>query len=85
MNNQKICMTCGATGFPVSVIKGAFGTELLLWLFFLVPGLIYSIWRSTTRCMACPSCGSTQIVPLSTPMGMKMWEEARRQKIGTVV
>ena len=43
--------------------------EIILWLFLIVPGVIYSLWRLTTRAKACPACGTPSLVPLNSPMG----------------
>lgn len=68
--SSRHCMTCGVDGPPVSRTRGSMGIEILLWLCFIVPGLIYSLWRLTTRHQACASCGATNLVPVSTPAAM---------------
>ena len=50
------------------------GVELILWLCFLVPGLIYSVWRMSSYRATCPSCGSENLVPLDSPNGKKILE-----------
>lgn len=75
MAAKKICSTCGHKGSPKTVTKGSIFIELILWLFLLVPGLIYSIWRLTTRHSACVRCGSALIVPLDTPRGQALLKE----------
>jgi hypothetical protein len=47
--------------------KGSFLIEFLLWVCFIVPGLIYSIWRLGTRHKGCPSCGGPMI-PVDSPV-----------------
>jgi hypothetical protein len=64
---KRHCMTCGVDAKPARKIKGSMAVEIILWICFIVPGLIYSIWRSTSRFDACSACGSTQIVPLTAP------------------
>src|SRR5579859_4415219 len=54
----KYCTACGSVGFPVFRQEGSPGIEILLWLTFIVPGIIYSIWRSSTRKWVCASCGN---------------------------
>ena len=49
------CPHCGVTGMPRKVTKGSFGIELILWLFFLLPGLIYSVWRRNSYGASRPS------------------------------
>jgi hypothetical protein len=43
--------------------------ELILWICFIVPGLIYSFWRLSSRYDACSCCGSTALVPVDSPVG----------------
>lgn len=61
------CPNCGSVGEPRTVTKGSMGIEALLWLCFLFPGLLYSIWRLSTRHRACPSCGAPNMVPVDSP------------------
>lgn len=46
--------------------------EVILWLMFLVPGIIYSIWRLTSRHQACAMCGGTGLIPLDSPVGQRL-------------
>lgn len=64
---QKHCMTCGMDSEPKSVTKGSIWIEIILWLCFLIPGLIYSIWRLNNKGTACPACGATTLVPFESP------------------
>ena len=64
-----VCDCCGHVGLPVSQIKGSLGVEILLWLFFLVPGLIYTVWRYSTRHNMCGACGKTALIPVECPKG----------------
>ncbi|MGN6111257.1 MAG: hypothetical protein ACTHU0_39530 [Kofleriaceae bacterium] len=43
--------------------------ELVLWLCFLVPGIVYSLWRTSQQSPQCATCGSREIVPLASPRG----------------
>ena len=75
MARSEICPNCGYTGKAKSITKGSILIELVLWLFFIIPGLIYSLWRLTTRHPACPQCGATNMVPLDSPRGKKLQAE----------
>jgi hypothetical protein len=66
-----VCAQCGSTGTE-SHTKGSFLIELVLWLFMCVPGLIYSIWRLTTRGQVCSACKSDRLVPASSPTGQQL-------------
>lgn len=61
------CMTCGIDAVPKPETKGSLLIELILWLCFLIPGLIYSVWRATTKADVCQSCSSKQLVPMDSP------------------
>ena len=65
---QKYCPNCGTVAVPKKYMKGTFVTELLLWLFFLLPGLIYSIYRLSSKYEGCPACEFKEVVPLSSPV-----------------
>lgn len=67
-----ICTSCHATGEPRSLTRGSIVIELVLWLLCLVPGLIYSVWRLSTRAKVCKTCSSPQLVPLNSPMGRQL-------------
>jgi len=75
---RMFCANCGYGGNPIKVVKGSFFIELILWIFFLIPGLIYSIWRLTTKALVCPKCKTPNMVPLSTPKGQLLLEESRQ-------
>lgn len=62
------CMSCGIDAEPKTATRGSIWIELVLWLCFIVPGLIYSIWRMTTRYEQCPSCGGVTLVPTTSPV-----------------
>jgi len=75
MSDQLVCTNCGHVGDTKTVTKGHFALEVVLWLCFLVPGIIYSIWRLTTRHEACPVCGNTNLLPRGAPMAQKFLRE----------
>lgn len=70
--DKMICANCGSIGKPKKVTKGSLFIEIILWLCFFIPGLIYSIWRMTSKYTACPSCGAKNMVPLNSPVGQKL-------------
>lgn len=68
------CTTCGATSTGNLDNKGSLLIEIVLWLCFLIPGLIYSIWRRSGRKNACEQCGATTLIPPDSPVAKKMRE-----------
>lgn len=66
-DGKKHCMTCGIEAVPTTHTKGSFGLEVVLWLLFIVPGLIYSVWRVSSRQQVCASCGGSALVRIDSP------------------
>ena len=79
LKGSVVCKACGWSGYPKTVTEGSTAIELVLWLFLLVPGLVYSIWRLTTRHQACPTCGGKILVPASSPGGRAALQEKNDQ------
>lgn len=75
MSDELICTACGHVGSSKTITKGHFALEVVLWLCFLVPGFIYSVWRHTSRYEACPVCGNPKLLPKTAPMAQKFLNE----------
>lgn len=75
MKQQMICSNCGQISSGKTTVRGSLALEIVLWFFLLIPGIIYSVWRSSSRHKTCPACGSTNLVPLDTPNGKRLLEE----------
>jgi len=72
-----ICTTCGYVGKAKKMVKGSIVIELALWLMFIIPGLIYSLWRLTSKHDACPKCGGINLIPVDSPNGQKILAEKK--------
>lgn len=80
MSNELVCTACGHVGSSKTITKGHFALEVVLWLFFLIPGFIYSVWRHTSRYEACPVCGNQNLLPKTAPMAQKFLRENLDEK-----
>lgn len=69
---KHICSNCGTIGKPKTIVKGTFLIEVVLWLFLIVPGIIYTLWRVSTKYKGCSTCDSKNIVPLDSPRGKEL-------------
>jgi hypothetical protein len=68
-----VCKNCGWSGAKgKKQVRGSLFFELILWLFLIVPGVIYSIWRLTTKETVCPTCGKPELIPATSPMGKEL-------------
>jgi hypothetical protein len=65
---MKYCPDCGFVGESKSDTPGKTSTEVLLWLFLVVPGVVYSLWRRMARYQECAQCGSRYIVAADSAM-----------------
>lgn len=81
-NKPLICTACGYVGKPQRITKGNTLIELILWLCFLLPGLIYSIWRLSSKYDACPKCKGASMIPTDSPVGQKVINE-QKNTLGT--
>lgn len=70
--SEKVCKECGTVGDPVTITKGSLGTEILLWLCLLLPGMFYTAWRHGSRYDGCPKCSSANLVPIDSPVGREL-------------
>lgn len=64
------CKSCGHSGSSRIRTQGSIAIEIVLWICFIVPGVIYSIWRMTTKRPVCESCGSNDLVPPDSPIAL---------------
>ena len=71
MSKGILCMTCDYLGEPKAIAKGTMGVELIRWLCFVISGLIYSVWRLSSRHECCPSRSQTGLIPRMSPMAQK--------------
>lgn len=69
------CRNCGYQGPPKRMVRGSFAVELLLYLFFIVPGICYTAWRLSNKYTACPQCGEPNMIPLESPVARRMIQD----------
>ena len=69
---EKLCTECLTQAQPKIYTPGYIGMEIVLWLFLLLPGLIYSIWRHTARYKGCRNCGGKTLIPLDSPRARQL-------------
>jgi hypothetical protein len=70
-DEPEYCPNCGSTGYPEFQVSGSTLAEIVLWLVFLLPGILYSIWRNSTKRWVCPKCWQEGMIPLDSPMAQK--------------
>ena len=74
--SQFLCTQCGAqTSVPLRVPPGSPWVALALAVPFVLPGLVYTVWRYTMRRTLCPTCGHAQLIPADAPLA-RTWRAA---------
>lgn len=73
MNVQRsVCTVCGYKGGQKRDTPGSFIVEIVLWFFFIIPGVIYTLWRLSSKRYVCPSCGNQSTIAWVTPRGTEI-------------
>jgi len=65
------CQVCGSVGKPKKFTPGSLLLEIVLWLLIIVPGVIYSFWRLSSRRKVCSVCRSPNIIPATSPNALR--------------
>jgi len=65
---RMFCLTCGSISETRRVMPGSLAIEVVAWCLFLLPGLIYSLWRHSAAFSGCGHCRSRQVVPVTSPV-----------------
>lgn len=74
-----ICTTCGFVGPAVTKTPGNIWYEIILWIFFILPGVLYSIYRLASKKQVCSSCGNPTLIPIDSPKGQEMMRKNQPQ------
>jgi hypothetical protein len=74
--DARVCGNCGHHAPALVVKRGSVWISVIGWLVFLPAGLLYSLWRLSTRHLVCESCGSTALMPADSPVGRRILREA---------
>lgn len=66
-----ICPQCGHESRGCWVRQGAGAIEVILWLTFIIPGLLYSSYRTSNSYRGCPKC-EEKMIPRDSPRGQHL-------------
>lgn len=75
MAKEMVCTECGYVGKPKRLTKGSALIEIILYLTFIIPGIIYSIWRLSNTVNICPKCKKESMIPMDSPRGREIVEK----------
>ncbi len=72
LSRKYLCMECGCQRDPIQAKRGFLVVELFMWLLYILPGVIYSIWRRVRTQQICSNCRTPSIVLTSSSRAMGM-------------
>ena len=72
-----VCPNRGHYGWPARFTRGSLLVELPQWLFFVLPDVIYSAWRLTTRFRGCASSSQPGVVGAPTSRALQLMQQYR--------
>jgi len=81
LTKRIFCLACGSTAETRRVMPGSLLVEVVAWCCFLLPGLIYSLWRHSAAFSGCGKCHSRSIVPLDSPVAQAAYTREISQRI----
>lgn len=76
MTKTLLCTQCGFVGQASQITRGSGLIEIVLWLTFIIPGVIYSIWRRSSPSQVCSQCKNQSLIPVDSPRAKKILEES---------
>lgn len=71
MAHQFLCTACGTLGKPRVRNRGSSAIEIILWLCFIFPGLLYTLWRMGRKDRYCRTCKSPHVIPETSPIAQQ--------------
>lgn len=67
-----VCTECLTVGKKIKVKQGNGIVGASLYLFGVLPGIAYSVWRESTIKHVCPRCVHGSMIPVDTPKGRQL-------------
>lgn len=72
----RLCTLCGhETVQPIRKMPGSGFVSLVLLIPFVLPGVVYQVWRMAMRRPVCPRCSSAALIPGDAPLA-RTWRAA---------
>ena len=82
---RMLCTMCGAeTDQATRMMRGSGWVNGVLFLALAFPGIVYWVWRQTTKYDACPTCGHAALIPANAPLA-RAWLHQIAQRRGRAV
>ena len=70
-SNTKFCSSCHSFTSGKKETRGHFAIEVFMWLLLIIPGIIYSVWRQSSKHITCSQCGASNLIAFNAPKAKK--------------
>jgi LSD1 subclass zinc finger protein len=78
-----VCLTCYSVVHAKRETKGPAWIGWVLLPFYLLPGILYFVWRSRSQRAVCPRCGSEALVPATSARAIEIISGTAAAKISS--
>ena len=75
VSQNKLCVTCKSVGEPIMNKPGSGWVTFILAWFFIVPAIIYEVWRSVSKYGTCSKCQSKTLIEINSPEAKRIFSE----------
>lgn len=75
MNKSIFAPPATTLAFRYNTLPEVFWVELVLWILFILPGVLYSLYRMLSKKQVCTVCGSAIIIPVDSPKGKELIQQ----------
>lgn len=74
---EKLCPHCYYQGKFTKRLGGNAAVELLLYMFFILPGIVYTSHRHRSSKDICPECDQDQGLPIKSKRAIELLEQRK--------
>jgi predicted RNA-binding Zn-ribbon protein involved in translation (DUF1610 family) len=81
VSESRYCTHCGFVGEETEYRTGSTFIQILLYCFFILPGVFYSNMRNNAAYWGCPTCGAHNMVPLDSAVARQALSAKRASQM----
>ena len=74
-DSEIICKNCGEVSNAIIKTKGSIIIEIFLYLFYIIPGVLYTLYRVTNKYPICQHCESKEIILRNKRVGESLYKK----------
>jgi uncharacterized membrane protein YqaE (UPF0057 family) len=75
LRKKIVCTSCLYVGYPMQSGKGNIIIEIILYCCGILPGIVYTLWRISSKQKVCPQCKLPNIIPINSVRGKQLVDQ----------